>query len=100
MSTAYFACATEMPEFDAISAALKGNPEMEAIRYEMFDSYTELMAATLQPHDRSASAALRRRTGCGRGDCRRVEPRAATAADAITAPTDLIVGTVDTRTDR
>src|ERR671921_505216 len=39
MSSAYFACATDMPEFAAVSAALKGSPEMEAIQQEMLDGY-------------------------------------------------------------
>lgn len=104
MSTAYFACATDMPEFNAISAALKGNPEMEAIQYEMFDSYTELMAATLLPHSSHTTEALRLHCvgvlGAAEAIAAELNRGRATAADAVTALTDLIVGTLDPRTDR
>ncbi|MGS2811081.1 TetR/AcrR family transcriptional regulator [Nocardia sp. MW-W600-9] len=61
MSAAYFACATDMPELDAVSAALKGNPEVLAIQHAMLDSYRDWMAATLLPYSDRATAALRRR---------------------------------------
>src|SRR5688500_13199465 len=32
MSTTYFACATDMPELNAVSAALKGSPEMVVVQ--------------------------------------------------------------------
>ncbi|MFE0425339.1 TetR/AcrR family transcriptional regulator [Streptomyces sp. NPDC058953] len=61
ISTAYFACATDMPELGAVSAALKGNPEMEAIQHELTDSYADLMATALLPHSGLAPQALRLR---------------------------------------
>jgi AcrR family transcriptional regulator len=61
MSTAYFACATDMPEFAAISAALKGDPELEALQRELLDSYTDALAGALAPHSRLAAGALRLR---------------------------------------
>ncbi|CAO0826714.1 TetR family transcriptional regulator OS=Streptomyces microflavus OX=1919 GN=Smic_09800 PE=4 SV=1 [Streptomyces microflavus] len=65
ISAAYFACATDMPELGAVSAALKGNPEMGTIQREMLDSYTDLMAAQLLPHSGLAPEALRLRcVGC------------------------------------
>lgn len=104
MSTAYFACATDMPEFNAISAALKGNPEMEAIQYEMFDSYTELMAAALQPHCSLTTEALRLRCvgalGAAEAIAAELNRGRTTPAAAVTALTDLIVGPLDTTTDR
>ncbi|WP_228000732.1 TetR/AcrR family transcriptional regulator [Nocardia australiensis] len=59
ISAAYFACATDMPEFTAVSAALKGDPEMEAIQREMYDGYTDLMAEALAPHSGRTRTALR-----------------------------------------
>jgi AcrR family transcriptional regulator len=53
VSTAYFACATDMPELNAVSAALKGTPDMEAVQHEMIDSYADLLAAALLPHSGS-----------------------------------------------
>lgn len=50
MSAAYFACTLDMPEWSAVSAALKGDPEMEAIEHEMADGYTTMMAAALLPY--------------------------------------------------
>jgi len=58
MSTAYFTCATDMPEFGALSAALKGDPEMEAAQHEILDSYATEMAAALAPHTDLPAAPL------------------------------------------
>ncbi|MBF6299114.1 TetR/AcrR family transcriptional regulator [Nocardia amamiensis] len=104
MSTAYFACATDMPEFNAVSAALKGNPEMEAIQHEMLDSYTDLMAAALLPHSGLTAEALRLRCvgvlGAAEAIAAELNLGRATTTDAITALTDLIVGSLGTTTDR
>ncbi len=54
-----------MPEFAAVSAALKGNPEMEAIQHEMLDSFTNVMAAALAPH----SGLRPKRSGCAASAC-------------------------------
>ena len=104
MSTAYFACATDMPEFAAVSAALKGNPEMEAIQHEMLDSYTAVMAAALAPHSNLSTDALRLRClgvlGAAEAIAAELNRERTTAADAVTALTDLIVGSVTTKADR
>ncbi|MEU4341529.1 TetR/AcrR family transcriptional regulator [Nocardia sp. NPDC023852] len=104
MSTAYFACATDMPEFNAISAALKGNPEMEAIQYEMLDNYTEAMAAALLPHSSLTTDGLRLRCigvlGAAEAIAAELNRERTTIADAITALTDLIAGSLDTEPDR
>src|SRR3990170_1504240 len=44
MSRAYFACAIDMPESAAVSAALKGDPEAETAQHEMVERYTDMMA--------------------------------------------------------
>ncbi|WP_439678478.1 TetR/AcrR family transcriptional regulator [Embleya sp. MST-111070] len=59
IGAAYFACATDMPELNAVSAALKGNPDMETGGQEMTDSYTDLMAAALRPYTHLEPDALR-----------------------------------------
>jgi AcrR family transcriptional regulator len=104
MSTAYFACATDMPELSAVSAALKGNPDMEAIQHEMIDSYTDLMAAALLPHSGLTPEALRLHCvgvlGAAEAIATELNRERATSEDAVTALTDLIVGGLDTRTDR
>ncbi|WP_067462681.1 TetR/AcrR family transcriptional regulator [Nocardia amamiensis] len=104
MSTAYFACATDMPEFNAVSAALKGNPDMEVIQHEMLDSYTELMAAALLPHSGLTAEALRLRCvgvlGAAEAIAAELNLGRATTTDAITALTDLIVGSIGTTADR
>ncbi|MET8831173.1 TetR/AcrR family transcriptional regulator [Streptomyces sp. NPDC004610] len=61
ISTAYFGCARDMPEVTAVSAALKGNPEMETTRSELTDGYTALMADALAPYSGLSRAALRLR---------------------------------------
>ncbi|MEV0528643.1 TetR/AcrR family transcriptional regulator [Streptomyces sp. NPDC050439] len=102
ISTAYFACATDMPELAAISAALKGNPEKEAIQREMLDQYTELMAAALLPHSGLAPKALRLRClgvlGAAEAMATELNQGRVSADDAVTALTDLIVGGLNTQT--
>lgn len=61
VSAAYFACVREMPELAAVSAAVKGTPEMEAVQRELLDGYVELMAAALAPYSTLAPGALRLR---------------------------------------
>ncbi|MEV7163019.1 TetR/AcrR family transcriptional regulator [Streptomyces microflavus] len=103
-SAAYFACATDMPELGSISAALKGNPEMGTIQREMLGSYTDLMAAALLPHSGLAPEALRLRCvgvlGAAEAVAAELNRGRASANDAVTALTDLIVGGLGTRADR
>ncbi|MBF6168006.1 TetR/AcrR family transcriptional regulator [Streptomyces gardneri] len=102
-STAYFACAADMPEFNAISAALKGNPDMEAIQHEMYDSYADLMADALLPHSGLPADALRLRCvgvlGAAEAIATELNRERTTVAEAIAALTDLIVGSLDAGTD-
>ncbi|MFF2020977.1 TetR/AcrR family transcriptional regulator [Streptomyces sp. NPDC058171] len=104
MSAAYFACATDMPEFTAVSAALRGDPEMEAIQCELLDDYTRVLAAALAPHSDLSAESLRLRcTGVlGAAGAIAVELNRGrtTAADAVTALTDLIVGALAPRAGR
>ncbi|ATL32291.1 TetR/AcrR family transcriptional regulator [Streptomyces formicae] len=96
ISTAYFACATDMPELSAVSAALKGNPEMEAVQREMLDGYTDLMAAALLPHSGLTPGALRLRCvallGAAEAIAAELNQGRASTDDAVTALTGLIVG--------
>ncbi|WP_280221533.1 TetR/AcrR family transcriptional regulator [Nocardia neocaledoniensis] len=102
MSAAYFACATDMPEFDAISAALKGNPDVQAIQRDMLDSYRDWMATTLLPHSRLTPADLRLRCVAVLGAAETLGAElnrgATTAADATGALTDLIIAAARPRT--
>jgi AcrR family transcriptional regulator len=104
MSTAYFACATDMPEFAAVSAALKGDPEMEAIQHEMLDGYTNVMAAALAPHSGLPAEALRLRCvgvlGAAEAIAAELNRDGTTADDAVSALTDLIVGGLATEAHR
>ncbi|GAA1571312.1 TetR/AcrR family transcriptional regulator [Kribbella sancticallisti] len=99
MSTAYFACATDMPEFTAISAALKGNPEVEVLQHELLDSYTSVMAGALVPYSRLSTEALQLRCvgllGAAEAIAAELNRGRATVADAINALADLIVGNLD-----
>ncbi|MEW2068582.1 TetR/AcrR family transcriptional regulator [Streptomyces sp. NPDC007346] len=104
ISTAYFACATDMPELSAVSAALKGNPEMEAVQYELTDSYAELMATALLPYSGLAPQALRLRCvgmlGAAEAIAAELNRERATDGEAVTTLTALIVGGLDTGTGR
>ncbi|MFD4831665.1 TetR/AcrR family transcriptional regulator [Streptomyces uncialis] len=99
ISAAYFACATGMPELGAVSAALKGNPEMEAVQRESTDGYTDLMAAALLPYSGLAPQALRLRCvgvlGAAEAIAAELNGERATDGEAVTALTGLILGSLD-----
>lgn len=99
MSTAYFGCATDMPEFSVVSAALKGNPDAEATQHELLDSYTKVMADALAPYSGLTAEALRLRCigvlGAAEAIAAELTLQRATAADAVAALTDLIVGKLE-----
>ncbi|WGX94341.1 TetR/AcrR family transcriptional regulator [Nocardioides sp. L-11A] len=101
LSAAYFACATDMPEFDAISAALKGNPEVLAIQLAMLDSYRDWMATTLLPYSHLTAVALRLRCVAVLGAAETLGAElnrgAITADDAVEALTDLIASSIAAR---
>ncbi|MEU6003411.1 TetR/AcrR family transcriptional regulator [Streptomyces sp. NPDC047197] len=103
LSAAYFTCATDMPELSAVSAALRGNPEMEAIQHELIDGYTDLMASALQPHSRLAPGALRLRCvgvlGAAEAIAAELNRERTTVDDSVTALTDLIVGSLAAKAD-
>ncbi|MEV0246639.1 TetR/AcrR family transcriptional regulator [Nocardia sp. NPDC050712] len=96
MSAAYFACATDMPEFTAISAALKGNLEMETRQRDLLDEYTELMAAALSPHSALDLDALRLRCvgvlGAADAIAAELNSGRITESAAVAALADLIAG--------
>lgn len=104
ISAAYFACATDMPELNAVSAALKGNPEMEAIQHGLTDSYAELMATALLPYSGLAPRALRLRCvgvlGAAEAIAAELNRGRATDGEAVTALTGLIVGGLDAGSER
>ncbi|MEV6276782.1 TetR/AcrR family transcriptional regulator [Nocardia sp. NPDC051832] len=101
MSAAYFACATDMPEFTAISAALKGSREMELSQREMLDAYTALMADALRRHSDLGIEELRLRCvgvlGAAEAIAAELNSGRITASVAVAALTDLIVGGVTAR---
>ncbi|GAA1687992.1 TetR/AcrR family transcriptional regulator [Nonomuraea maheshkhaliensis] len=96
LSAAYFACATDMPEWTAVSAALKGSQEMEAIERELLDGYTDLMVTALRPYSGLTQEALRLRCvgvlGAAESIAAELNRGRTTAAAAVTALTDLTVG--------
>ncbi|MFC3964289.1 TetR/AcrR family transcriptional regulator [Nocardia jiangsuensis] len=99
LSAAYFACATDMPEFAAVSAALKGDPEAEAAQRALLDAYVDLMAAALAPHTALEPGALRLRCigilGAAEAIAAELNRRAVTAPAAVGALTALITSGVD-----
>lgn len=101
IGAAYFACAEEMPELGAVSAALKGDPETEQVGREMLDDYTDLMAAALAPYSGLPPEALRLRCVglLGAAEVLAAElNRGRVSADAaVTALTGLITGGLGTR---
>jgi AcrR family transcriptional regulator len=62
ISRAYMHCYTSMgPEWHAISAALKGDEEMEAFQRELLDSYVALYSEALAPYTELPREELRLR---------------------------------------
>lgn len=59
ISASYFACTLTIPEFATLSAALKGNPDLEPTQHALLTDYTETMAKALQPYSAMTPAALR-----------------------------------------
>ncbi|MED7948898.1 TetR/AcrR family transcriptional regulator [Streptomyces sp. BE303] len=103
ISAAYFACATDMPELNAVSAALKGDPDMEAGRQEMTDSYADLMAAALRPYTHLEPDTLRLYCAGALGAAEALAAvlnRGRASEDDVTDTlTDLVVGGLQARTD-
>ncbi|MEU0686012.1 TetR/AcrR family transcriptional regulator [Streptomyces uncialis] len=104
MSAAYFACATDMPELGAVSAALRGSPEMEAVQHESTDGYARLMATALLPYSGLAPQVLRLRCvgllGAAEAIAAELNRERATDGEAVAALTGLILGGLDAKADR
>lgn len=100
LSGAYFTCATDMPEFGAVSAALKGNRDMEAIQRDLLDAYLTLMTDALIPHSDLTADALRLRCvgilGAAETIAEELNARRCSLDAAIGALTDLIIGSITT----
>ncbi|MGZ0153597.1 TetR/AcrR family transcriptional regulator [Kribbella sp. WER1] len=58
ISASYFACTLTIPEFATLSAALKGNPELEPTQHALLTDYTATMAKALSPYSALKPAAL------------------------------------------
>ncbi|GCE01013.1 TetR/AcrR family transcriptional regulator [Embleya hyalina] len=103
IGTAYFACATDMPELNAVSAALKGNPDMEAGGQETADNHADLMTAALRPYTDLEPDALRLRCaavlGAAEALATELNRGRASVDDVVDALTGLIVGGLETGTD-
>jgi AcrR family transcriptional regulator len=101
ISTAYFTCATDMPELGAVSAALKGSLEMEAIQRELLDGYTDLMADALSPYSGRTAAALRLRCvavlGAAEAIATELTRERVAPTQAVATLTDLILAFVAER---
>uniref|UniRef100_UPI0036B7D3BD TetR/AcrR family transcriptional regulator n=1 Tax=Streptomyces sp. NPDC056500 TaxID=3345840 RepID=UPI0036B7D3BD len=104
ISAAYFGCATDMPELSAVSAALKGNPEMEEIQHELTDSYADLMATALLPYSGLAPGALRLWCvgvlGAAEAIAAELNRERVTDGEAVSAMTGFLLGGLDARADR
>lgn len=101
MSAAYFACATDMPEFSAVSAALKGDPEMEEMQHELLRMFTQVLAEALAPYSGLPSDVLQLRCigvlGAAEAIAGELVRGRATSESAAAALTALIVGSTEAR---
>lgn len=62
ISSAFMACASELgPEWHAISAAMRGDEEMEAFQQRQLDAYVEIYRQALAPYSKLPPAELRLR---------------------------------------
>lgn len=102
MSTAYLECATAMPESVAVSAALKGDPDVETVQHEMVERYTDMMATALSAHSTLPIDALRLRCvgvlGAAESIAAELHRQRSTVGDAVDALTALIVGSLSSAT--
>ncbi|WP_410787833.1 TetR/AcrR family transcriptional regulator [Kribbella sp. C-35] len=96
LSRAYFACATDLPEFAAVSAALKGDPEAAAAQHQLLAEYVALMVAALTPYSDLTPKALRLRCvgvlGAAEAIAAELNHGRVTAPAAVAALTGLITG--------
>ncbi|WAZ19271.1 TetR/AcrR family transcriptional regulator [Streptomyces cinnabarinus] len=101
IGTAYFACATDMPELAAVTAALKGGAESEATDDDLTDGYTDLMTATLSPYTDLPREALRLRCtallGAADAIADELNRGRTTSEEAVAALTELILGGLGAR---
>lgn len=101
LSSAYFTCATDMPELVALSAALKGDPEMAAIQHGLLEAYADDMAAALAPYSPLPAAALRLRCtgilGAAEAIAAELIPERTTVDAAVAALADLVLGSLGDR---
>jgi AcrR family transcriptional regulator len=99
MSEAYMSCySTVGSEWHAISAALKGNGEMDAAQQEMLDGYVDLYCRALAPYSKLSSADLRLRSigivGAGEAISREMIRGRTSKAKAVRALADVIMRSV------
>ncbi|CAN7434292.1 TetR/AcrR family transcriptional regulator [Variovorax sp. LjRoot84] len=97
VSTAYMNCFTSVgPEWHAISAALKGDEEMEAFQRELIDSYVALYRDALAPYSKLPEDELRLRCvgiiGAGDAIARDMVRGRIDEASAAASLASLIVG--------
>ncbi|PZG26518.1 TetR/AcrR family transcriptional regulator [Spongiactinospora gelatinilytica] len=104
ISGAYFACATAMPELNAVAAALRGIPELDAMQHEVLDRYIDLMAEALVPYSAVTGEALRLRCigvlGAADAIAAELTRGRVSADDAVTALADLLLSGLDTGSGR
>ncbi|MFJ5263046.1 TetR/AcrR family transcriptional regulator [Streptomyces sp. NPDC088387] len=102
ISAAYFAC-VDTPELIAVSAALKGSPEMEAAQYELNDRYTDLMADALSPYSGLPPEALRLRCvgllGAAEAIAGELNQDRVTSEEAVDALAELTLGALGDHQD-
>ncbi|MFI6867686.1 TetR/AcrR family transcriptional regulator [Nocardia sp. NPDC050406] len=103
VSAAYFGCVSEIPEWTAVSAALKGDPELDEIELELCDSYAEVMLTAFGPYSTLPTEALRLRCFGVMGAAETIAAELirgrASLAEATEALTGLIVAGIDLAID-
>ncbi|NEA34959.1 TetR/AcrR family transcriptional regulator [Streptomyces sp. SID13031] len=96
ISASYFACALDIPEFATLSAALKGNPDLEPTQHALLTAYTTTMATALTPYSALQPEALHLRCtallGAAEALAAELTHNRATAPEVTTTLTQLIAG--------
>lgn len=96
ISASYFACALTIPEFATLSAALKGNPDLEATQHALLAEYCKTMATALTPYSALSPEALQLRCtallGAAEALATELTHNRATTAEVNSALTHLITG--------
>lgn len=95
IATAYVECHRKVgPEFGAIAAALKGDPDMDAFHQKLLDQCLAILAKALGPFAPVSGKALRLRCVAMNGACEALARDESTAKMPVSAAVGVLTATI------